>query len=152
MALVTPDQYSWSALKRYREQGLLDEHAHTNAWKLSLAIEISAALLNLDKVWTPGAGQALQQIRKFLTDNFGNTSPGLVNTAKSLVKGLHSFNLSAFGFGVGLERESPELSLTPALAEEILKLCRIALEEHNLILGIDGSMIHGTALMKRGPC
>jgi hypothetical protein len=43
--LLTPDNYSWAALQRYEEQGLLPEHAHTNAWKYSLAIEIAAALV-----------------------------------------------------------------------------------------------------------
>ena len=112
VALLTPDQYSWSALKKYREQGLLDEHAHTNAWKLSLAIEISAALLEIDKAWTPGAGEALEKIRKFLTDNFGTVTPGLLNTAKSLIKGVQQFNLSAFGFGVGMSKQSPEHGLS----------------------------------------
>jgi hypothetical protein len=137
VTLLTPDQYSWSALKRYREQGLLDEHAHTNAWKISLAIEISASLLNVEKDWTPAANAALGKMNQFLTDNYGTVSPGLLNTAKSLVKGLQAFNLSAFGFGMGMSRTLPEQGLTPAVAEELLKLCQIALEEHNLILGLD---------------
>ena len=137
VTLLTPDQYSWSALKRYREQGLLDEHAHTNAWKISLAIEISASLLNVQKDWNPAARAALSKINRFLTDNYGTVSPGLLNTVKSLLKGLEEFNLSAFGFGMGMSRHSPEQSLTPAVAEELLKLCQVALEEHNLILGID---------------
>lgn len=137
VALLTPDQYSWSALKTYREQGLLLEHAHTNAWKLSLAIEVSAALLAVEKDWLPSTSAALKKVQKFLKDNYGTVSPDLLSTAKSIIKGLQSFNLSAFGFGVGMARKTSELGLTPAVAEELLKLCRIALEEHNLILGID---------------
>lgn len=37
---VTPDQYSWSALKDYKEQGILPEQAHTNAWKLTLLASV----------------------------------------------------------------------------------------------------------------
>ncbi len=38
--LITPDQYSWSALKDYKEIGILPEQAHTNAWKLTLLSSI----------------------------------------------------------------------------------------------------------------
>ena len=41
---LTPDQYAWSALKQYQEQGLLPEHAHTNAWKFTLVVEVTSAL------------------------------------------------------------------------------------------------------------
>lgn len=41
---ITPDQYSWSALRDYKEAGLLPEQAHTNAWKLTL---LSAIVWNL---------------------------------------------------------------------------------------------------------
>ena len=37
---ITPDQYSWSALKDYKEQGILPEQAHTNAWKLTLLASV----------------------------------------------------------------------------------------------------------------
>ena len=37
---ITPDQYSWSALKDYEEKGILPEQAHTNAWKLTLLCSV----------------------------------------------------------------------------------------------------------------
>jgi hypothetical protein len=137
VALITPDQYAWAALKEYKEQGLLAEQAHTNAWKLTLAVELCGALLALDKDWTPASETALATAGKFLSDNFGTISPGLVQTATSMVKGLKSFNFSAFGFGLGFNKETAEQALTPAIAEELLRLCRVALEEHRLVIGLD---------------
>ncbi|MEK7728861.1 MAG: hypothetical protein AAB354_10640, partial [candidate division KSB1 bacterium] len=37
---ITPDQYSWSALKDYQEKGILPVQAHANAWKLTLLSSI----------------------------------------------------------------------------------------------------------------
>ncbi len=37
---ITPDQYSWSALKDYQEKGILPVQAHSNAWKLTLLSSI----------------------------------------------------------------------------------------------------------------
>jgi hypothetical protein len=37
---ITPDQYSWSALRDYQEKGILPEQAHTNAWKLTLLASV----------------------------------------------------------------------------------------------------------------
>jgi hypothetical protein len=138
VSLITPDQYSWSALKEYQEQGLLAEQAHTNAWKLTLGIEVAGALLRVDKDWTPAASEALSKLRKFLTDNFGTISPGLLRTATSMVKGLKSLNFSAFGFGAGMSREPTfKQALTPAVADELLRLARFPLGEHRLVLGLD---------------
>lgn len=139
VALLTPNLYAWSALKEYREQGLLDEQAHTNAWKLTLSVEVAGALLSIEgKEWSAASLAALDKMRKFLTDNFGTVSPGLVTTATSIVKGLKSLNFSAFGFGAGFAREvAPEQSLTPAVADELLRLAHIVLREHRLVLGID---------------
>jgi len=136
--LITPDQYAWSALKEYQEQGLMSEQAHTNAWKLTLAVEIWGALLAAERGWNPGSSDALSKASKFLNDNFGTLNPGLLQTATSMVKGLKSFNFSAFGFGVGLARgEAEEQSLTPAVAEELLRLASDVLWEHRLVVGMD---------------
>lgn len=138
VAQLTPDQYAWVALKEYREQGLMAEQAHTNAWKLTLAVEICGALLSVEKAWSPDARAALDAAAKFLGDNFGTISPGLVATATSIVKGLKAFNFSAFGFGVGFNRDTPsEQTLTPAVAEELLRLASVALAEHRLVIGLD---------------
>ena len=136
--LITPDHYAWSALKEYREQGLLAEQAHTNAWKLTLCIEVCGALLAETKDWSSDSKAALDRIRQFLSDNFGTVSPGLLKTATSMITGLRAFNFSAFGFGVGFNKEvTADQALTPAVAEELLKLARTALCEHRVVLGID---------------
>jgi hypothetical protein len=136
--LITPDQYAWAALKEYKEQGLMPEQAHTNAWKLTLAVEVCGALLAAERVWNNGSGPALDRAAKFLDDNFGTVNPGLLQTATSMVKGLKSFNFSAFGFGAGLTRgDETEQALTPAVSEELLRLASEALWEHRLIIGID---------------
>lgn len=135
--LITPDQYAWAALKEYKEQGLMPEQAHTNAWKLTLAVEICGALLGAERAWNGKSGPALDKAGKFLDDNFGTVNPGLLQTATSMVKGIKSFNFSAFGFGAGLSRTDNEQALTPAVAEELLRLAADALWEHRLIIGID---------------
>ena len=95
---MTPDQYSWSALKQYQEQGLLPEHAHTNAWKFTLIVEATSALLAADEPWVGEAKAAIETLGRFLKDNFGQIDPGFLKSASSILKGLNSFNLSAFGF------------------------------------------------------
>lgn len=136
--LLTPNQYAWSALKSYEEQGLMPEQAHTNAWKLTLAIEIFGALLASERTWNAESGKALDTARKFLSDNFGTIKPGILKSATSIVKGLKSFNFSAFGMGAGFSRaDSTEHALTPAVADTLLELALAPLWEHRLIVGID---------------
>jgi hypothetical protein len=36
--LLTFDQYAWSALRQYKEAGLLSEQAHANAWQFTSTI------------------------------------------------------------------------------------------------------------------
>lgn len=135
---LTPDNYAWAALKTYREQGLLPEQAHTNAWKLTLAIEAAGALLAGPYEWSAGAKEAIEALRKFLKDNFGKIDPGLMSSAIQIVKGLTSFNLSAFGFGVGASRELPPgQSLTPAVLGRMLELLETALTQSGLVIALD---------------
>jgi hypothetical protein len=56
---MTPDQYAWGALKEYKEQGILAEQAHTNAWKLTLAITIASDITALDRTWGQDARAAV---------------------------------------------------------------------------------------------
>ena len=44
---LSPDQYSWAALKEYKEQGLMPEQAHTNAWKFAIATAVAGALAGI---------------------------------------------------------------------------------------------------------
>lgn len=136
--LITPDQYAWTALREYEEQGLTPDYASRNAWKLTLAVEILGALLGAERGWTLASGRALDKGQKFLSDNFGTIKPGLLRTATSIVTGLKSFNFSAFGVGGGWTRsDKTARPLTPAVAEELLRIAGAALWEHRLIVGID---------------
>ncbi|MCP9001716.1 hypothetical protein NFC73_18575 [Pseudarthrobacter sp. RMG13] len=135
---LTPNQYAWGALRDYRDQGILEEQAHTDAWKFTLAVEIAGALLAADVTWTPGAANSLARVRKFLTDNYGSVNPGLLGTAKSIVKGLTTFNLSAFGFGVGATRKIDDNQpLTPAISSQLMSELATAIHEEGLIVAID---------------
>ena len=94
---LTPDQYAWGALKQYRELGLLPEQAHANAWKFTLAIEGAAALLDVDEQELDGdAREALRVLKTFVASNYGDQTISVYATASRLLKGLESFNLSAF--------------------------------------------------------
>ncbi|WP_261624317.1 P-loop ATPase, Sll1717 family [Nesterenkonia marinintestina] len=135
---ITPDHYAWSALKDYKEQGLLAEQAHTNAWKLTLAIEVATAVTSLKLTWTTGTRRSVDKLQKFLEDNFGTINPGIADTAKSILKGLNSFNFSAFGFGVGMSSDpNNEQALTPALASQIFTVIGDAVCEIGVMVTID---------------
>lgn len=138
VVMLTPDNYAWAALKGYEEQGLLPEQAHTNAWKLTLAIEVAGALISVDQPWSTAAEQSIGRLRRFISENFGRLEPNLVSTATKLVKGLKSFNLSAFGFGLGFDKDVPERQpLTPAVIDALLDLLRIPLEERPVLVELD---------------
>ena len=138
VVLLTPDQYAWANLKEYQEQGILSEQAHTNVWKLTLAIEIAARLATLDRAWNGPAATAIGSLRTFLAENFGAMQPGLQRTAASIVKGLTQFNLSAFGFGVGIERGGEkEQPITPAVVNSLLELLAAPLEAQRVLVALD---------------
>jgi hypothetical protein len=136
---LTPDAYAWRALQEYREQGLLAEHAHTNAWKLTIGVEVAGRLAALDREWSPSATESIGRLRQFIQENFGELEPGLLKTASGLVKGLASFNLSAFGFGVGVStREgASSLPITPALIQAIWDELKAPLSEQAVTVEFD---------------
>lgn len=135
---LTPDQYAWSALKRYQELGLLPEAAHTNAWKLTLAIEIAGHLASLDVTWSKNAAASKKVLADFVASNFGETTPGLTKTATGLLKGLGAFNLSAFGFGVGFEKATvKDQPLTPAVVGALTEAIRPMLAERPVVVALD---------------
>jgi hypothetical protein len=125
-------------LKGYQEQGLLPEHAHTNAWKLTLAIEVAGRLGAMDRAWSRKTEDAIRTLRRFVTDNFGNLEPGLLKTASGPVKGLTSFNLSAFGFSVGVDREKgTPVPITPAVIQALWDTLRHPLSEQSILVEFD---------------
>lgn len=136
--LLTPDQYAWSALKQYEEQGLLPEHAHTNAWKFTLLVEVTSALLATEEAWRGDAKMAMDTLGAFLRDNFGKIDPGFLKSASSILKGLQSFNLNAFGFGVGIERgDTAGQAITPAVIERLVSLLQVVVRQRGAIVALD---------------
>jgi hypothetical protein len=134
---LTPDQYSWSTLRQYREQGLSADHAHTNAWKFTLIVEATIELLGTDNRWTGEARSAIRTLEKFLKDNFGKVNPDLESTASSILKGLNSFNLSAFGFGLGIGRESHDQTLSPAILDSLTTLLKSVVSQRRVVIALD---------------
>jgi hypothetical protein len=138
MLAVTPDDYAWSALKAYREQGLAPEQAHTNAWKFTLAVELASYLIALELSWSEKAFGQAAALKTFIERNFGKQRTRGLLPATSLLKGIESFDLSAFGFGVGLTRKDvQEQALTPALIEVLLSHLEAPLQEYPLLLELD---------------
>ncbi|HDT5886770.1 P-loop ATPase, Sll1717 family [Aeromonas dhakensis] len=119
--LMTPDQYAWGALRQYEESGLLPEQAHTNAWKFTIAVDAATTALETeDSSLDDGARKSLQQIKDFVSANFGSSIPTPAVTARRLLQGLGAFNLEAFGFGIGFERSKQDQPLTPQIIDLLL--------------------------------
>ncbi len=137
---MSPDAYAWGALKEYKEQGILAEQAHTNAWKLTLAITVASELTSTPRPWTGEAELAIKTLTQFLQENYGGGAVDLKNAATKLLTGLKSFNLSAFGFGVGYAGKdgSPEERLlTPAVIERLLDLVGACVKQVGVVVLLD---------------
>lgn len=135
---MSPDQYAWGALKEYREQGILAEQAHTNAWKLTLAITIASDLTSQQREWSPDAKEALKTLAQFLRENYGGEEVDLKNAATKLLTGLKNFNLSAFGFGIGYgTHEAEQRLLTPAVIDRLLDLIGVCVRDVGVVVLLD---------------
>lgn len=138
VSLMTPDQYAWGALRQYEERGLLQEQAHTNAWKFTIAVDAAAAVLEAP----PGklddaANKALGQIRGFVAKNFGETAPTPTGTARRLLQGVGAFNLEAFGFGIGFEKDKQEQPLTPQIIDLLLEATSAVCADIGVVIATD---------------
>ena len=136
---ITPDQYAWSALKKYQEQGIMPEQAHTNAWKLTLAIEIAGRLVAVERTWSKESKPLIKVLTTFLETNFGELHPSLTQTATSVVRNLSSFNLSAFGFGVGvgLDTGKSDAPITSAIITSLFDVIRPLSQEQPILIALD---------------
>jgi len=136
---MSPDQYAWGALKEYKEQGILTEQAHTNAWKLTLAITIASEITTLDHAWDEKAERAVKTLAQFLRENYGGDQVDLRNAATKLLTGLKSFNLSAFGFGLGIAGKdgNDDRLLTPAVIDQLLDFVGACVAELGVVVLLD---------------
>ncbi len=136
---MTPDQYAWGALREYREQGILAEQAHTNAWKLTLAITVASELTTQNREWGDDADKAIKTLGQFLRENYGGETVDLKNAATKLLTGLKSFNLSAFGFGLGYsgKDDASERLLTPQVIDQLLTLVGACVKELGVVVLLD---------------
>lgn len=137
--LVTPDQYAWSALRQYQEAGLLPEQAHANAWKFTLAIEAGAALAAIpeESLTSADAIAALKRLTQFVRENYGDTAPSILKTAGQILKGIKSFNLTAFGFGAGMTRAVENQPVTPQIIDSILASVAAVAAEVGIVIALD---------------
>ncbi len=135
---VTPDEYAWAALREYTEQGITAEAAHTNAWKLTLSMRLASELTVLEREWSDEGAAAIKVLEQFLRENYGSPNIDLKSAATKILTGLKGFNLSAFGFGLGFDRELPaERLLTPTVIEQLLEVVAVCLKEVGVVVLVD---------------
>ncbi|MGY1839896.1 MULTISPECIES: P-loop ATPase, Sll1717 family [unclassified Modestobacter] len=135
---LTPDAYAWGALRSYQEQGLSGEHAHANAWKLTLVVEMAARLTAAGMTWHESVYAHAATLSSFIKANFDDGSD--LRVARSLYKGIESFDLSALGLGVGVtrgRRDPATAPVTPAVTEALLGHIKALLKDVRLIVQLD---------------
>jgi hypothetical protein len=95
---ITPDQYSWSALKDYEEKGILPEQAHTNAWKLTL---LSSVVWKLNESNLVSESSKLIKYYKYMKDAYVPTSDGFFNIVEKIKKILSGVKTQWVSFDFG---------------------------------------------------
>jgi hypothetical protein len=135
---LTPNEYAWTALRQYKEAGLLSEQAHANAWKFTIAVEVAAVLSSESRsLFHESSHENLQRLQKFIAANYGGKPPDTVTTAKRLLKGLEAFDLGAFGFKVGIKRTTEEQPLTPQIVDCLFADLKKLSEDVGVIVAFD---------------
>jgi hypothetical protein len=134
---ITPDNYAWRALRDYKERGLSEQAAHRNAWKLTLAVQIASALVDLNYTPQSNAEEAASVLRRFLEQNFGE--PKLTfGRAVRILDGIECFNLTALGFGGGLKRrEGRRVEMTPEVINKLYDLIGACVEDAGVVVVLD---------------
>lgn len=134
---ITPDSYAWNALRDYREQGLSEQAAHRNAWKLTLAVQIASALVDLNYKAKSDAEEAAHALRGFLTQNFGEPKLSFGRAAR-ILGGIQGFNLTALGFGGGVtKRDGKNLEMTPEIINKLFDLIAACVMEAGVVVLLD---------------
>ena len=100
---ITPDQYSWSTLRSYKETGISVEHAHTNAWKLTI---LSSIIWKLTETQALKPSGKLISYYKFFKEYYNpsdnNWFLNITEKAKQILEGVQIDGFSFdFGSSVG---------------------------------------------------
>jgi hypothetical protein len=133
--LVTPDQYSWAALRAYKEEVLSTEQAYKNAWSYTLAAVIALALDGGGVEYSQEARQSFNAAHQFIGDNF---SGGRIAPVTKRLSRLRSLNFQALGLGGGAAwAEEPDSRLAAAVSEKLMESVAPALREKGLIVALD---------------
>lgn len=92
---ITPDQYSWGALKDYKEAGILPIQAHTNAWKLTL---LASVVWKLNELSIVSSKSKLSNYYKFMKDAYiisqDNWFYNIIDKLKKILSGIKSQYIS----------------------------------------------------------
>ena len=114
---ITPDQYSWSALKDYRDTGMLPIQANTNAWKLTL---LASIIWKLNEIEGIPSGSKLKKYYQYLKDSY---IPGKDNWFNNLVEKVKNFLRGIKTEWISLDWGQPGTVATPLrISEEIKSL------------------------------
>lgn len=96
---ITPDQYSWSALKSYKEIGILPEQANTNAWRLTL---LSAVVWKLNEEGLIREQSKLTSYYRYMNEAYAPKKEtwflNIVEKGKNILSGIRTQWVS-FDFG-----------------------------------------------------
>lgn len=96
---ITPDQYSWSVLKDYKESGILPEQAHTNAWRFTF---LSALIWKLNENRLISDNSKLASYYQYMNDAYKPKRESwflnIAEKGKALLKGIKTHWVS-FDFG-----------------------------------------------------
>ena len=132
---VTPDGYAWQTLKSFEQQGVPLESAHTNAWLVTLLMQVAFEACALDTSgWDAEARRDVSVLQGFVQANFGGATPSLAQATRKLTQ-ITSLDFSAFGagFAAKVDRSDGGL-LTPAVVQELKeRLYRVSLSRRWLI-------------------
>lgn len=102
---ITPDQYAWSTLRSYKEIGISIEHAHTNAWKLTI---ISAIVWRLTEEKLLSQTSSLVPYYKFFKDSYNpQDSNWFLNIADKAKKVLEGVKIEGISFDFGSSIGTP---------------------------------------------
>jgi len=100
---ITPDQYSWSALKEYKEHDILPMQAHTNAWKMTLLSAVIWKLYNRKYINRDSTviKFSIKYLKDFYTIDDENWLLSIVSKIKDKIGDINGFSTPVGGLNFG---------------------------------------------------